>query len=57
MIEILGIKISAEVLAALAFVVSELIGASKLKQNGLVALAVDQLAKVGRSPAIRRRRG
>ena len=56
MIEILGIKISAEVLAALAFVVSELIGASKLKQNGLVALVVDQLAKVGKPPAVRRRR-
>jgi hypothetical protein len=56
MIEILGVKISAEVLAALAFVLSELIGASKLKQNGVVALLVDQLARVGKSP-VRRRRG
>ena len=43
MIELLGIQLSLEVLAAAAFLASELIGASKLKQNGLVAVVKDTL--------------
>jgi hypothetical protein len=43
MIEIFGIKLSIEVVSAIAFIASELIGASNHKQNSVTAVIKDLL--------------